>query len=220
MLSPSVRRPRSSHKAITFIVAVLAGLALGNIRGGIVGVAHAASGTSGTVTVQLSNRSARNAKACKATGVTHVWVTVKDVRIHQSGKRRHGWHDITPDLAAAPVQIDLLADAPGAESGETPVGSDCALTTLGQGTSGLPAGKYQQLRVILVLNGDSPAPSTNACAADLGATVYNCVELSDGSFQPLVTRQAWQGTRSRHRSRRMSIDRSAWRWARPWPWPW
>lgn len=175
-------------KTIALTVAMLAGLALSNGRGGIARVAQADSGTSGTVTVHMSNAS-RNSAACKATGVSHLWVTVSDVQGHQSGKGAAGWHDLTPNLTNSntSVQIDLLADAPGSEGSEPPfISSDCVLTTLDQNTTGLPAGRFQQLRLFLVPNSGSLAPSnTNACSS-LGTTVFDCVQLSDGSFQPLT----------------------------------
>jgi hypothetical protein len=74
-----------------------------------------------------------------------------------------------PKLASAPKQIDLLS-APDAE---------CLLALLGS-TSGLPPGKYQQIRIILVANDASGVTlSTNGgineCA---GVGVLNCVAYS------------------------------------------
>ncbi len=177
-------KARPSSKPIALSVALLLGLVVGNGRGGSVSVAQADSGTSGAVTVHLSNRSAQNGGVCRNHAITHVYVTVGNVQAHRSGANA-GWQSLTPNLAAAPVQVDLMADAPGAESSETPNVNDCALTTLDEGTSGLPAGKYQQLRLFVVPNGGSPAPSTNACASVLGATVYNCADV-DGTLVPLT----------------------------------
>src|SRR5260370_42356745 len=90
----------------------------------------ATSGSSGSVATHV-----RTSGAVCSTSYQHIWVTVNDVTAHMSGK---GWQDVTPGLSAAPIQIDLLAEAP----------TDCFLATLGV-TSGLPAGKYQQMRIIL-----------------------------------------------------------------------
>src|SRR5712692_10361227 len=94
------------------------------------GSSFATSGRSGSVATHV-----RNSGAVCSTTYQHIWVTVNDVKAHMSGK---GWQDLTPGLSAAPIQIDLLAEAP----------TDCFLATLGV-TSGLPAGKYQQIRIIL-----------------------------------------------------------------------
>jgi hypothetical protein len=78
---------------------------------------------------------------------------------------------------------------------DEPIGSsigsaDCPIVDMGG--SGLPAGRYGQIRLITVdnntTNGGNPviAPETNACAiGGLSNTTYNCVE-SGGVFYPLV----------------------------------
>lgn len=142
--------------------------------------ANAAHGVSGTVTTHV-----RNSGGTCASSYQHVWVTVSDVMAHTS---QGGWQDLTPGLSAAPVQIDLLDPAP----------TDCFLATLGV-TNGLPAGKYQQIRIILddgTVHGNGKghgkgknknagtAPASNACDS-LDAGVFNCIQLSDDSFVPL-----------------------------------
>jgi hypothetical protein len=138
---------------------------------------HAATGFSGSVSTHV-----RNSGAVCSTSYQHVYVTVNDVTAHMSGK---GWQDLTPGLSAAPIQIDLLAEAP----------TDCFLATLGV-TSGLPAGKYQQIRIILDDTGKSTGkgkgkkkgggtpPSVNACSS-LVPTTYNCIDLGGGNLVPL-----------------------------------
>src|SRR5262245_9468167 len=54
---------------------------------------------------------------------SHIYVTVSDVQINQSGSASDndpGWVDLTPTLGANPVQVDLLGAA-----------NQCFLATLG-----------------------------------------------------------------------------------------
>ncbi|MFB3815616.1 MAG: DUF4382 domain-containing protein [Terriglobales bacterium] len=123
-------------------------------------------GGTGTVTVTFSDPPSCNMPTAGL--YSHIYVTVADVQIHTSsnaGANDAGWIDLTPNLRSAPKQIDLLAPpAPG-----------CFLATLG--TAGIPAGAYQQIRLILT---DSTAGlTTNACPAG----VANCVVLM-GSLDP------------------------------------
>ena len=137
--------------------------------------APAATGSSGSVATHV-----RNSGAICSTSYQHIYVTVNDVKAHISSA---GWQDLTPGLSAAPIQIDLLAEAP----------TDCFLATLGV-TSGLPAGKYQQIRIILDDSGKSKGkgkkkpggnpPSVNACSA-LVPTTSNCIDLGGGNLVPL-----------------------------------
>lgn len=104
----------------------------------------------------------------------HVYVTVTDVRVHTSdsaGPTDSGWQDLTPGLAAAPKQIDLLGQA----------NNQCFLATLGA-TTQLQPGTYQQIRLILADN--TATISNNACAA---AGAVNCVVLNSTSTpKPLL----------------------------------
>ncbi len=98
----------------------------------------------------------------------HVWVTITEVRAHISSdapENGSGWQTLA-DLTANPMQIDLL----GATGGQ------CILATLGTVT-GLPAGRYQQIRLHLLANSASSGPSPNNCAAVNG---WNCAEVVDG----------------------------------------
>lgn len=84
----------------------------------------------GTLAVHMTD-----APAC---GFDHVYVTVSQVRVNMSssaGDNDSGWSDIT---LATPQKIDLLTLTNG------------VLTTLGQTT--LPAGQYQQVRLVLAAN--------------------------------------------------------------------
>jgi hypothetical protein len=130
--------------------------------------------TSGTVTTTLSDP-----PSCKAT-YSHVWVTIADVKAHlnpDASPDDAGFVDLTPNLASSPMQIDLLSEPD----------TECLLATLGS-TSGLPAGKYQQIRLILVANDAtgvtlSTNGGTNECAFTGG---FNCVQDSFGNFHPLT----------------------------------
>ncbi|MFQ5926592.1 MAG: DUF4382 domain-containing protein, partial [Terriglobia bacterium] len=121
----------------------------------------------GVVTVTLSDP-----PTCRfAPGAfRHIWITVTDVRAHISAGAQanaSGWQDLTPGLADAPQQVDLLAAPTG-----------CTLAMLGS-TLGLPPGQYQQIRFILLSNDPppgTPTPGLNNC----GNQGFNCVELANG----------------------------------------
>ena len=105
----------------------------------------------------------------------HVWLTIKDVKIHQSanaGPNDSGWVDLTPNLSAAPQQVDMLAIA----------NNNCFLATLGSQVA-LEAGSYQQIRVFLGDNSDANnLASANQCAKGTGV---NCVQLTNNSWDAL-----------------------------------
>jgi len=98
----------------------------------------------------------------------HVYVTITDVLIHQSSGANandSGWVDLTPNLKNAPAQVDMLGLAD----------SQCFLAMLG--SAGIPAGTYQQIRIILAPNDASI--SGNKC----GPTA-NCVMLTSSPTTP------------------------------------
>ncbi|MBE3602708.1 DUF4382 domain-containing protein [bacterium] len=123
---------------------------------------------------------------CSSSDYQHVWVTVSDVLAHMG---KSGWVSLTPGLAMAPMQVDLL----------NATSTECFLASLGY-TSGLPVGRYQQILVILWNNvgpgkghghgkgkgkgggGSVTPPETNYCSS-IGT--YDCVQLADNSFHPL-----------------------------------
>ncbi len=147
-------------------LAVVAGLACalaacgGGGGGDAVGVGDggSASGTGGTdTTVSGAGGGAVNPVAtgtlrlaltdAPACGFDKVYVTVEKVRVHQSassGEGEAGWSEIVLEPAK---RVDLLSLTNG------------VLEELGQ--KSLPAGKYQQLRLVLSENGSS-APFANA----------------------------------------------------------
>jgi hypothetical protein len=98
----------------------------------------------------------------------HIFVTVTDVRIHQNANASpddSGWVDLTPQLASAPVQVDLLAGS-----------NQCFLKTLG--ATEIQPGSYQQIRIQLAADGTTV--SGNQCGA-----AANCVMLTaDPSSTP------------------------------------
>lgn len=126
--------------------------------------------------------------ACSSSDYQHVWVTVSDVQAHVG---KSGWVSLTPGLAMAPMQVDLL----------NATSTDCFLASLGY-TSGLPVGRYQQIRIILWDNvgpgnghgrgkgkgkgkggsGSVTPPANNYCSS---VGTYDCVQLADGSVAPL-----------------------------------
>jgi hypothetical protein len=98
---------------------------------------------------------------------SHVYVTVTDVRIHQSASAADsdpGWVDLASGLAASPVQVDLLGAA-----------TQCFLKMLG--SSEIQPGTYQQIRILLADN--STTVSGNQC----GSTA-NCVVLASDPMNP------------------------------------
>ncbi len=115
---------------------------------------------------------------------SNVFVTITKVRVHTSSNadtNASGWTDII-DLTGNPKQVDLL----NLEN------TQCLLNQLGSKT--LPAGTYQQIRVVLLANnatGVSVTPlgsSTpdNACGSSASTGPFNCVVPSGGSPQELL----------------------------------
>ncbi len=151
-------------------VGLLAVLLLAACGGG--GGSSSSNNLTGTINTSLSDPSTcEGALAPTDLQLEQVWVTVVKVRAHISSgadTSGAGWVDLV-DLTSSPKQIDLLS------------GTDttCVLTTLGV-TSALPAGRYQQIRLILLSNnpaGGAATPSPNNCdAAGPGPGPFNCVK--------------------------------------------
>jgi len=120
---------------------------------------------------------------------TSVFVTIRSIRAHISATAdpsSSGWQELAPQLVSAPVQVDLL---------HLPANGQCLLEQLG--STSLPAGDYQQIRLILLANAppSSPAPSTdsNACFKQLGGDVFNCVVDSGGTHTLNLSSEANTG---------------------------
>jgi hypothetical protein len=95
-----------------------------------------------------------------------VYVSIKEVRIHQSSTASEddtGWVQLTPENFV-PVQVDILADGD----------ANCFLATLGTDIT-IPAGSYQQIRLILVPDNErNTITGTNNCA---GVNTANCLVI-------------------------------------------
>jgi hypothetical protein len=106
---------------------------------------------------------------------THVYVTVRSVQAHISASATDdspGWQELAPQLASAPMQIDLFSKPQ----------TTCILAQLG--SASLPVGSYQQIRLLLVSNtpaASDAVPGTNACAGN----GFNCVVLEDSTIHEL-----------------------------------
>ena len=113
--------------------------------------------------------------ACQAPNgdFAHVYVTVTDVEVSTNGdaaSNDSSFVDLTPALkAGAPKQIDLLGQA----------NNNCFLASLGS-TTELPAGNYQQIRIMLAPDSAAGSVTQNACGS-----YANCVILRDGTTHDL-----------------------------------
>jgi Domain of unknown function (DUF4382) len=139
----------------------------------------------GTVNLSLSDPPSCKASSSGATaaavggtaapgGTTFisVFVTISSIQAHTSANASPndaGWQELAPQLnpssGGTPVQVDLL-NLPAN-------GVQCLLKQLG--STSLPAGDLQQIRLILLANAATtgPVPSPNNCSS-LG-NVFNCV---------------------------------------------
>jgi len=113
-----------------------------------------------------------------------VWVTIVSIKAHTSATAdasSSGWQELAPQLASAPAQVDLL---------NLPANGQCLLEQLG--STSLPAGDYQQIRLILLANAaTSTGPSSNACSS-LG-NVFNCVVNGSGTHTLDLSSEATTG---------------------------
>jgi len=142
-------------------------------------------GSSGASNVPGSiNTSISDPATCAAPfgAFSHVFVTVKDVKAHTNANAADndtGFGDLTPSMT--PVQVDLL--------GVTT--AQCVLAQLASNVQ-VPAGTYQQIRLILLDNTQTQLLSSNQCGVGNGV---NCVTLtSDGSVHQInITTEATTG---------------------------
>jgi uncharacterized protein DUF4382 len=150
----------------------------------IISVAAILASCGGTSSVRLMNRtgtvnvSITDPPTCAFPNgqFVHVYVSVRSVQANISstaGGSDPGWVELAPQLNSEPMQIDLFAAGPNV----------CLLTMLGSNTA-LPAGTYQQIRLILVANSGNTGsvPASNAC----GNQGYNCVVMHDGTVAELA----------------------------------
>ena len=156
-------------RAALWRVGLLIGLAclsaaLVSCGGGTNSVSGVSSGGTGTIRVTLTDPPSC---AFPNGAFDHVYVTIRSVQANISATANDnssGWQELAPQLNAQPKQIDLFAAA----------SNTCLLTALGSNAA-LPAGTYQQIRLLLVANdgGGGPLPASNACAGQ----GFNCVFL-------------------------------------------
>src|SRR5712664_2645787 len=134
-----------------------------------------AAASSGAATVPVGGTAA-------PTGTfQHVYVTIRSIQAHTGATADNtssGWQELAPQLVSAPVQVDLL---------NLPQNGQCLLEQLG--STSLPAGDYQQIRLILLANaapsGPAPSNDSNACFKQLGGDVFNCVVDTSGTAHTL-----------------------------------
>jgi Domain of unknown function (DUF4382)/Carboxypeptidase regulatory-like domain len=144
----------------------------------IVVVLNACSGNNSSSQTGFANTSVSDPPTCSAPSgpYRHVFVTVTDVRIHNSANAEPndpGWIDLTPNLQSSPQQVDLLAQA----------STECFLAMLGSKTE-IQAGSYQQIRVFLAA--DNASISGNQCSSAPGNPA-NCIVLTaDNSIHALT----------------------------------
>jgi len=134
----------------------------------------------GTVNVSISDP-----PSCKPpTGhFTHVFITVSSVKVNASstaGDSSDGWQELAPQLASAPMQIDLFSQP----------NTTCILAQLG--SASLPTGSIQQIRLVLLSNDPAESaavPSPNNCVGH----GFNCVVLDDSTHELLLSSEAQTG---------------------------
>ncbi len=144
-------------KSIYPLTLLAATLALAGCGGG--GDDTTPSG-SGTLNVSMTDN-----PSC---GFNHVWVTVKQIRVHTSANAsdtESGWETLT---LATPLRVDLLSLTNG------------VLAQLGQ--IPLPAGKYQQIRLVLVANGNTIVP-TGPTGADEPEVILSTPSATQSGYK-------------------------------------
>jgi len=172
----------TGHRTVARVVALGAMIALmivGLWSYGSHSPADAAVGKSGAVRTHIRD----NGKSCIAPSglYSNVWVTVTGVKAHLAGV---GWTNLAPNLSTSnPIQVDLLSES----------SNECFLATLGV-TTGLQAGKYNQIRIYLEANDASgvtlPGSESNACDSVGG---WNCVVDTNGTHPLQLTSEAQTG---------------------------
>ena len=155
---------------VVFLFALAMVVSVGAIVEGCSNSTSPASSSMAVVSIKVSDHA-----TCVAPSgpFSHVYVTISDVKAHVSSSAADGdpgWVDMTPNLAAAPRQVDLLGLA----------SNNCFLASLGDSLEIQP-GNYQQMRVILTDSTTALPSGTNACVGSA-----NCVVLTGGGSFPLL----------------------------------
>jgi hypothetical protein len=111
--------------------------------------------------------------------IQHIFVTLRGIEAHpnmMADENSTGWEELAPDLAAHPMQLDLLAVNGDSRSR--------GLTASANVPATVPADEYRQLRLRLVSlhpSADDLIPESNAC----GNVGWNCMVFADRSVLPL-----------------------------------
>jgi hypothetical protein len=142
--------------------------------------------STGAVSVELSTTSASPAAStafpstrASSHDIQHIFVTLRGIEAHPSGKEDEespGWQELAPDLAAHPMQLDLLSVDDNSRSSSSAASANVPAT--------VPADEYRQIRLRLVPLDPSPddlIPESNAC----GNIGWNCIVLANNSVRPL-----------------------------------
>ena len=142
--------------------------------------------TTGAVVVQLTAASASPGASsafppplASPRGVQHIFVTLRGIEASAGAPEDKGpsdWEELAPDLAAHPIQLDLLAVNGDSQSLGLPASANVPAT--------IPADEYRQLRLRLVslhASTDELMPESNDC----GNVGWNCIVFGDRSVQPL-----------------------------------
>jgi hypothetical protein len=149
----------------------------------------------GAVTVQMSVASASSGASAvfpppfaSPNNVEHIFVTLRGIEAHPDSVAdadSPDWQELAPDLAAHPMQVDLLAPlGPLAPSETTGDSGSLGLPANADVPINIPADEYRQLRLRLAPLHPSPddlIPESNAC----GNVGWNCIILADRSVRPL-----------------------------------
>src|SRR5438105_12394975 len=107
-------------------------------------VSSSARGTPAMVTTTMSDPGTCQGTAGGSGPFVHIFVSVADVKINtnaNAGDTDPSFADLTPGLANAPVQVDLLGVA----------SAQCFLAQLASGAQ-IGPGTYQQIRIVLANN--------------------------------------------------------------------
>jgi hypothetical protein len=164
------RNCRKIRRILPWVGGLAIFLALGLAFEGCGGGTPSAGSGNGSITVNLSDP-----PSCAFPNgpIAHVWVTINSVEAHMSATaddKSPGWVELTPQLRSSPMSIDLFS-----------LGSNaCLLATLGN--TSLPAGTYQQIRLLLVPNGGAAGATPPPACKGQG---FNCVVLQDNSVHEL-----------------------------------
>jgi len=115
--------------------------------------------------------------------IAHLYVTLAGIDAHASPEaddRATDWQPLAPQLAAQPLQVDLVAPARG-EGAPAPMQEAV-----------VPAGVYRQVRLRLAMlrsARDSLVETTESVleTSRCGADVLHCAVTSDGRMRPLAS---------------------------------